>query len=89
MGARLSQVFFFSYFSLKIYKIRFSYVFLWLNTKSGAGKTTLLNFLTCRNLDNYETSGKIRINGKIVGVDEVTRKSAYVQQDDLFLGYEF
>ena len=54
--------------------------------QSGAGKTTLLNFLTCRNLENYETSGKIRINGKIVGAHEVTRKSAYVQQDDLFLG---
>jgi hypothetical protein len=48
----------------------------------------LINFLTCRNLDRFNANGRIRINGKLSSVDEVTRSTAYVQQDDLFLGFE-
>ena len=56
---------------------------------SGAGKTTLINFLTCRNLDNFNASGRIKINGKQVSFNELSKISAYVQQDDLFLGFLF
>jgi len=47
----------------------------------------LINFLTCRNLDRFDSNGRIRINGKLSSAAEVTRSTAYVQQDDLFLGF--
>ena len=52
---------------------------------SGAGKTTLLNVLTCRNLRKLIVEGEVLVNGEIVG-SNMTRISAYVQQDDLFIG---
>ncbi|CAI5448789.1 unnamed protein product [Caenorhabditis angaria] len=52
---------------------------------SGAGKTTLLNTLLQRNLKGLEVEGEILVNGQNIGKG-VTSVSAYVQQEDLFLG---
>ena len=52
---------------------------------SGSGKTTLLNVLTNRNLDNFKVSGQVTVNGVVVG-ENIGNISAYVQQDDLFVG---
>ena len=53
---------------------------------SGAGKTTLLNYLTQRNIHDVEASGTIRINGEVVKKQLLRKVSAYVQQEDLFIG---
>nr|XP_053632760.1 protein white-like [Cherax quadricarinatus] len=53
---------------------------------SGAGKTTLLNVLTHRNNDKLRVSGNININGIPANYDDITSRSAYVQQDDIFVG---
>ncbi|CAI2349121.1 unnamed protein product [Caenorhabditis sp. 36 PRJEB53466] len=52
---------------------------------SGAGKTTLLNTLLQRNLRGLDVEGEILVNGQNIGKG-VTSVSAYVQQEDLFLG---
>lgn len=52
---------------------------------SGAGKTTLLNTLNFRNRGNLMIEGDIRVNGKPVTLNEITKFSGYVQQDDLFI----
>lgn len=54
---------------------------------SGAGKTTLLNCLTFRNKGKLQVSGKRCINGSVVDTGTLARISAYVQQDDLFIGF--
>ncbi|KAL7640654.1 UNVERIFIED_CONTAM: hypothetical protein RMT77_008929 [Armadillidium vulgare] len=53
---------------------------------SGAGKTTLLNVLTFRNNDKVRIKGDLCINGNRVHPETVTSMSAYVQQDDMFIG---
>ncbi|XP_050698091.1 protein white-like isoform X2 [Eriocheir sinensis] len=53
---------------------------------SGAGKTTLLNVLTHRNNDKLRVTGDLFVNGRRVDPDTLTSRSAYVQQDDLFIG---
>lgn len=53
---------------------------------SGAGKTTFLNVLTGRNLRNLDVSGKVLLNGQIATADKMAACSAYVQQDDMFIG---
>jgi ABC-type multidrug transport system fused ATPase/permease subunit len=53
---------------------------------SGAGKTTLLNVLTQRIQKSLMVDGDVRINGSIVSPDTLIALSAYVQQDDLFIG---
>nr|XP_053649648.1 protein white-like [Cherax quadricarinatus] len=53
---------------------------------SGAGKTTLLNVLTHRNNDKLRITGDLFVNGRSVDPDALTSRSAYVQQDDLFIG---
>ncbi|XP_018021065.1 protein white [Hyalella azteca] len=53
---------------------------------SGAGKTTLLNVLTHRNNDKVRVTGDLHVNGRPVHPDSLTSLSAYVQQDDLFIG---
>ncbi len=53
---------------------------------SGAGKTTLLNVLTLRNIKNLRVSGTRGVNGVPVSPDYLTSQSAYVQQDDMFIG---
>lgn len=72
----------------------FIYVFL-LNTLksvtfvyfiSGAGKTSLINVLTFRNIRSLVVSGDIKINDRVVNRDQMNDVSAYLQQEDLFLG---
>lgn len=53
---------------------------------SGAGKTTLLNVLTFRSDNALKVTGKLYINGRQVTSDLLTKSSAYVQQEDLFIG---
>ncbi len=53
---------------------------------SGSGKTTLLNTLNFRNLGNLVVDADIRVNGKKMNSSEIVKKSAYVQQIDLFIG---
>lgn len=53
---------------------------------SGSGKTTLMNCITCRNLRSVNISGCVCLNGKQVHRNEIAAKSAYVQQEDLFIG---
>ncbi|KAG8166303.1 hypothetical protein JTE90_005108, partial [Oedothorax gibbosus] len=52
---------------------------------SGAGKTTLLNVLTNRNLRMLDIEGDVLVNGHVAG-DSISRMSAYIQQEDLFIG---
>ncbi|KJH52207.1 ABC transporter, ATP-binding protein [Dictyocaulus viviparus] len=52
---------------------------------SGAGKTTLMNTLLHRNLSGLDVDGEILVNGQNIG-NGVTSVSAYVQQEDLFVG---
>lgn len=53
---------------------------------SGAGKTTLLNTLTFRNSSNVIVSGQRAANGIPINSSTLASLSAYVQQDDLFIG---
>ncbi|CAG2105895.1 unnamed protein product, partial [Medioppia subpectinata] len=53
---------------------------------SGAGKTTLMNVLTQRNLSDITVEGSVKINGKLADPSSLTALSAYVQQNDLFIG---
>lgn len=53
---------------------------------SGAGKTTLLNSLTFRNGEDLEVSGYRAINGIPVTARTLASLSAYIQQEDLFIG---
>lgn len=50
---------------------------------SGAGKTTFLNVLAQR---NSKAEGNIQVNGRPVDSEIFAQNSAYVMQDDLFLG---
>ena len=52
---------------------------------SGAGKSTLMNVLAGRNLGNLAIEGSIKVNGINVG-SGMSSLSAYVQQDDIFIG---
>ena len=52
---------------------------------SGSGKTTLLNVLTTRNTGGLDISGDVKVNGLPIG-HGITSLSAYVQQEDLFVG---
>lgn len=56
-----------------------------LSYSSGSGKTTLLNVITSRNCRGLVTDGIIKVNGQEIGRD-ITAISAYVQQDDMFIG---
>jgi ATP-binding cassette, subfamily G (WHITE), eye pigment precursor transporter len=53
---------------------------------SGAGKTTLLNTLTFRSGRKLDVTGMRAINGEPATAETLTALSAYVQQDDLFIG---
>jgi len=53
---------------------------------SGAGKTSLLNALTFRNMPGLEVTGHRFVNQELVDHNTLTRVSAYVQQEDLFMG---
>ncbi|RNA32559.1 ABC subfamily ABCG [Brachionus plicatilis] len=51
---------------------------------SGSGKTTLLNCLTLRE-KNLNVESDIRINGKSVDFSQLTHRSGFVKQNDLFI----
>ncbi|KAF8358181.1 wht-7, partial [Pristionchus pacificus] len=53
---------------------------------SGAGKTTLLNILAHRNTNGMEVEGAIKVNGLRVTKDFMQKISAYVEQEDAFIG---
>ncbi|XP_066997539.2 protein white-like [Anabrus simplex] len=53
---------------------------------SGAGKTTLLNTLMFRSPPTVLVTGQRAINGFPVSSNTLASLSAYVQQDDLFIG---
>ncbi|XP_078321150.1 protein white-like [Crassostrea virginica] len=53
---------------------------------SGAGKTSLMNVLTFRNIRALSVYGDIKINDRLVTRDQMNEISAYLQQEDLFLG---
>ena len=54
-------------------------------SSSGAGKTTLMNVLAHRNISQMEVSGTVEVNDHPIGL-HINTMSAYVQQDDLFIG---
>ena len=60
--------------------------FLAIMGASGAGKSTLLNTLLFRNLTGLTVSGSRLANNQLVTPTSLTSVSAYVQQDDLFIG---
>ena len=60
--------------------------FLAIMGASGAGKSTLLNTLLFRNLSGLTVSGSRLANNQLVTPTSLTSVSAYVQQDDLFIG---
>ncbi|KOB65812.1 ABC transporter protein white, partial [Operophtera brumata] len=53
---------------------------------SGAGKTTLLNSLTFRTPSGVVSSGTRALNGQPATPEALAALSAYVQQQDLFIG---
>ena len=53
---------------------------------SGAGKSTMLNALTLRNLSGLDVQGEVEANGVPITSTMVTSLSAYIQQDDMFIG---
>lgn len=53
---------------------------------SGAGKTTLLNTLTFRTPHGVVSSGTRALNGQPATPEAMAALSAYVQQQDLFIG---
>ena len=53
---------------------------------SGAGKSTMLNALTFRNLGGLDVQGEVKANGVPITPTMVTSLSAYIQQDDMFIG---
>jgi ABC-type multidrug transport system ATPase subunit len=47
----------------------------------------MLNVLTFRNRGNLKVTGSVKVNGKeIVEQSELATISAYVEQDDIFIG---
>ncbi|ETN70324.1 ABC transporter, ATP-binding protein [Necator americanus] len=53
---------------------------------SGAGKTTLLNVLTSRNLSGLNVQGSVTVDGQRVTKWKIREISAFVQQQDMFIG---
>ena len=53
---------------------------------SGAGKTSLLNALTGRNTDGLQIIGRRFVNNCFATKEHLKAVSAYLQQDDLFIG---
>lgn len=52
---------------------------------SGAGKSTLMNVLAHRNISQMDVRGTVEVNDRPIG-SEITAISAYIQQEDLFVG---
>ena len=56
-----------------------------LDLDSGAGKSTLMNVLAYRNIASVRVAGTVTVNGHAIGLS-INSMSAYVQQEDLFIG---
>ena len=56
-----------------------------LDLDSGAGKSTLMNVLAYRNIASVRVAGTVTVNGHAIGLG-INSMSAYVQQEDLFIG---
>ncbi|PFX22027.1 Protein white [Stylophora pistillata] len=52
---------------------------------SGAGKSTLMNVLAHRNISQVEVRGTVKVNDRPIGA-EINSMSAYIQQEDIFIG---
>ena len=52
---------------------------------SGDGKSTLMNVLAHRNISQMDVRGTVEVNDRPIG-SEITAISAYIQQEDLFVG---
>lgn len=65
--------------------LRLPVFFLSLFLYSGAGKTTLMNVLAHRNISQMEVRGTVEVNDRPIG-REITKITAYIQQEDLFVG---
>jgi len=52
---------------------------------SGAGKSTLMNVLAHRNISQMDVKGTVEVNDRPIG-REINAISAYIQQEDLFVG---
>lgn len=52
---------------------------------SGAGKTTLLNVLSRQNIARLNLRGNVMVNNQVIK-NKIKSISAYVQQEDLFIG---
>jgi ABC-type multidrug transport system ATPase subunit len=52
---------------------------------SGSGKTTLLNVLNFQNDSQLFVEGDVKVNGQNVTWKDLSKYSAYVQQDDLYI----
>lgn len=61
------------------------YKLFFLSLQSGAGKSTLMNVLAHRNIGQVQVMGTVEVNGHPVGL-EINALSAYIQQEDLFIG---
>ncbi|CAG0879456.1 unnamed protein product [Darwinula stevensoni] len=53
---------------------------------SGAGKSTLMNVMTSRNLGKLKVSGRLMVNGKAIKRSTLAGISAYIQQENYFIG---
>lgn len=69
-----------------VYGVAYPGELLVIMGSSGAGKTTLLNALTFRSGRGVTVSGLMAANARRVSSTVLTSRTAYVQQDDLFVG---
>ncbi|CAG0904177.1 unnamed protein product [Darwinula stevensoni] len=53
---------------------------------TGAGKSTLMNVMTSRNLGDLKVSGELMVNGKSIKRSALAGISAYIQQENVFIG---
>ena len=45
----------------------------------------MLNVLNFRYLNKFKINADIKINGKLITESDLIKKSAYIQQDDMFI----
>lgn len=85
IGWRIIELLYIRNVFIRRYTTFFLNINIFGSSCSGAGKSTLLNVLSHRNISSVKVSGTVLINGTPVS-DEISNMSAYVQQEDLFIG---